>query len=192
MSGRLFSVAAVPLKLLARLWFLCRIPLNNSDEIKSQRQLNGSDMANGKGYNHFTENYQRRQNVQPEYITSSPIVHKSSSGKRGGQQEEHPAKRSRAAVEESQHLSTFPSFYPAPLPPAYAKFHGFGEFMVHSLCDMSPATALRLVQKFTRELVQTSLRSEDSGSSNSKRKPDQSDPVDPVDQSSESQEEEDE
>ncbi|KAH8346935.1 uncharacterized protein jigr1 isoform X2 [Drosophila kikkawai] len=167
------------------------IPLNNSDEIKSQRQLNGSDVAsNGKNYNHFTGSYQRRQNVQPEYITSSPIVHKSNSGKRGAQLEEHPAKRNKASSEESQHLSTFPSFYPAPLPPAYAKFHGFGEFMVHSLCDMSPAIALRLVQKFTRELVQTSLRNEDSGSSSSKRKPDQSDPVDPVDQSSESQEEE--
>ncbi|KAI8046337.1 uncharacterized protein LOC128263557 [Drosophila gunungcola] len=165
------------------------IPLNTSDEAnKSQRSMNG-EMPNGKGYNHFAESYQRRHQNQPEYIISSPIInHANKSNKRGGAQqatEDHHAAKRRA--DDSLSISAFyPTPTPAPLPPAYAKFRGFGEFMCHSLCDMPAATALRLVQKFTRELVQTSIRSEGSGG---KRKSDQNDQVDPVDQSSESQEE---
>ncbi|XP_037731450.1 uncharacterized protein LOC119562355 [Drosophila subpulchrella] len=161
------------------------IPLNTSDEAnKSQRSMNG-DMANGKGYNHFAESYHRRQQQnQPEYIISSPMInHPNKSMKRGAQPaDDHPSKR---RADEGLSIS---GFYPTPpqappLPADYAKFRGFGEFMCHSLCDMPAPTALRLVQKFTRELVQTSIRSEGSGG---KRKTDQ---VDPVDQSSESQEE---
>ncbi|XP_043652861.1 uncharacterized protein LOC122619792 [Drosophila teissieri] len=159
------------------------IPLNSSDEAnKGQRSANG-EMPNGKSYNHFAESYHRRQqNHQPEYIISSPIVNPMRSNKRGAQAlDDHPSKR---RVDDGLSIS---GFYPtpplAPLPAAYAKFRGFGEFMCHSLCDMPAPTALRLVQKFTRELVQSSLRNEESGS---KRKADQ---VDPVDQSSESQEE---
>ncbi|XP_016982214.1 uncharacterized protein LOC108046816 [Drosophila rhopaloa] len=158
------------------------IPLNTSDEAnKSQRSMNG-EMANGKGYNHYAESYQRRHQNQPEYIISSPIINHPNKFKRGAQlSDDHPSKR---RADDSLSISAFyPTPTPTPLPPAYAKFRGFGEFMCHSLCDMPAPTALRLVQKFTRELVQTSIRSEGSGS---KRMPDQ---VDPVDQSSESQEE---
>ncbi|XP_017052642.1 uncharacterized protein LOC108095855 [Drosophila ficusphila] len=157
------------------------IPLNTSDEAnKSQRSMNGSEMANGKGYNHFADSYQRRHQNQPEYIISSPIInHPNKNNKRSAQHSsDHPSKR---RADDSLSISGFyPAPIPAPLPPAYAKFRGFGEFMCHSLCDMPPATALRLVQKFTRELVQTSIRNEDSGS---KPKSDQAEP------SSESQEE---
>lgn len=158
------------------------IPLNNSDEAnKSQRSTNG-EMPNGKGYNHFAESYHRRHQNQPEYIISSPIVNPMRSNKRGSQPlDDHPSKR---RVDDSLSISGYYPTQPlAPLPPAYAKFRGFGEFMCHSLCDMPAATALRLVQKFTRELVQSSLRNEDSGSK------EKTDEVDPVDQSSESQEE---
>ncbi|XP_017079754.2 uncharacterized protein LOC108113607 isoform X2 [Drosophila eugracilis] len=151
----------------------------NSDEVnKSQRSMNG-EMANGKGYNHYAESYHRRHQNQPEYIIGSPMINNPKSNKRGAQPvEDHPSKR---RIDEGLSIS---GFYPAqplaPLPPAYAKFRGFGEFMCHSLCDMPAPTALRLVQKFTRELVQSSIRNEGSGS---KRKSDQ------ADQSSESQEE---
>ncbi|EDV41901.1 uncharacterized protein Dana_GF17699 [Drosophila ananassae] len=157
------------------------IPPNSDETNKSQRQSNGSDMANGKGYNHFAENFQNRH--QPEYIISSPVVPKSIN-KRSAALDEPAIKR--RAVQNMGMPSFYPTPAPPPLPASYAKFHGFGEFMVHSLCDMPMTTALRLVQKFTRELVQTSLKHDDSGSST---KPDQGDATDPVDpeNSSESQ-----
>ncbi|KAH8382860.1 hypothetical protein KR009_005651, partial [Drosophila setifemur] len=152
------------------------IPLNSSDEAnKSQRQMNGSDMANGKGYNHFAESFQRRQ--QPEYIISSPIVPKSSNKRHQSAHDEATSSKRRAADNLAMH-SAYATPPPAPMPPAYAKFHGFGEFMAHSLCDLPMPTALRLVQKFTRELVQIAIRSDGDSST---RKSDQADAVDPVD-----------
>ncbi|KAH8279017.1 hypothetical protein KR018_012571, partial [Drosophila ironensis] len=140
------------------------IPLNSSDEAnKSQRQMNGGEMANGKGgYNHFSDSIHRRP--KPEYIISSPIL--PTSHKRSAALDEPPIKRRAMDSHNHSMAGAIPSYYahppsPAPLPAAYAKFHGFGEFMVHSLCDLAPATALRLVQKFTREIVQTSLRQEE-------------------------------
>ncbi|XP_068155936.1 transcription factor Adf-1 [Drosophila tropicalis] len=50
---------------------------------------------------------------------------------------------------------------------AYAKFHGFGEFMTHSLTELPLPTALRLVQKFTREIVQTAIRCQGNSQSKS-------------------------
>lgn len=43
----------------------------------------------------------------------------------------------------------------------YPKFRAFGEFLSHSLTELPHTTSMRLVEKFTRELVQAAIAVEE-------------------------------
>lgn len=43
----------------------------------------------------------------------------------------------------------------------YPKFRAFGEFLSHSLTELPHTTSMRLVEKFTRELVQAAIAAEE-------------------------------
>lgn len=45
----------------------------------------------------------------------------------------------------------------APTATTYPKFRAFGEFVSHSLTELPHTTSMRLVEKFTRELVQAAI-----------------------------------
>lgn len=45
----------------------------------------------------------------------------------------------------------------APAATTYPKFRAFGEFVSHSLTELPHTTSMRLVEKFTRELVQAAI-----------------------------------
>lgn len=45
----------------------------------------------------------------------------------------------------------------APATTTYPKFRAFGEFVSHSLTELPHTTSMRLVEKFTRELVQAAI-----------------------------------
>ncbi|XP_002017442.2 uncharacterized protein LOC6592054 [Drosophila persimilis] len=138
------------------------IPITSSDDgsypTKSYRQLmSGNNATNGRSYSLPS----RQQELVISKVTAA-AKRQAPEEKEVEQVEEEPTAKRRA--DESR---TYPPTVPTPpelsastTSNAYAKFHGFGEFMAHSLSELPLPTALLLVQKFTRELVQSTIGSQ--------------------------------
>ncbi|XP_023036010.1 uncharacterized protein LOC6650412 isoform X2 [Drosophila willistoni] len=145
-----------------------------------QTHLNGSDLTalNGDKNSHSNNSTGIITRRQQEVIGTAlktpskrPAITEESEMQQHQQHQPSMAKRrfDQSTSAYSNTLTPATSTNVATSSIAYAKFHGFGEFMTHSLTELPLPTALRLVQKFTRELVQTAIRCQQG---NSQSKPD--------------------
>ncbi|XP_022211146.2 uncharacterized protein LOC111066675 isoform X2 [Drosophila obscura] len=139
------------------------IPINSSEDgsypTRSHRQiLNGNSATNGRSYSLPS----RQQALVISKVTAA-AKRQAPDDKDDAQEEEEETAAKRRPDESRNYNPTVPTPTEASASTtsnAYAKFHGFGEFMAHSLSELPLQTALLLVQKFTRELVQSTIGSQ--------------------------------
>ncbi|SPP83568.1 blast:Transcription factor Adf-1 [Drosophila guanche] len=144
------------------------IPINSPHDgiysTRSQRQMlngNNANKANTNGRSYSLPSRQQALVISKVTAAAAAAPKKGENEDEQEESEEPPAKRRADESRSHQPTVSIPTEPSAPTTSnAYAKFHGFGEFMAHSLSELPLQNALLLVQKFTSDLVQSTIRSQ--------------------------------